>query len=55
MKKPILADHKQKGKKLITPLNSIANFEHLSFFDEVVPEIFWVDLLIKKIQLKHTV
>lgn len=55
MKKPILADHKQKGKKLITPLNSIANFEHLSFFDEVVPEIFWVDLLIKKFQLKHTV
>lgn len=55
MKKPILSDHKQKGKKLITPLNSIADFELLSFFDEVVPEIFWIDLLIKKFQLKHTV
>lgn len=55
MKKPILADHTQKGKKLITPLNSIADFEHLSFFDDVVPEIFWVELIIKKFQLKHTV
>lgn len=49
-RKPVLDDHKRKGKKLLPPiLASIGDtYSPYSFIREIVPELIWISLLIQE-------
>jgi hypothetical protein len=55
MKNGILTDHQKFKKKLITPLNQGITLTETKHSDDIIPEIFWIVILIWNLGLKETV
>lgn len=55
MREKILSDHFKNKKKLKPPLNYHFNFLETNHANEVIPEVFWLDLYYEKFGLKATV
>ena len=43
----ILSDHARHGKVFTPPMLSLGEFKDISWFEEVVPELLWIALLVR--------
>jgi len=45
LKKPVLSDHQQIGKRLIPPLMQGINYQEISWRKQLIPELIWLALI----------
>ena len=55
MKKQLLDDHTRVKKKFIAPMNTIPHQKGLYYFEEIVPEILWIALIIHHLGISEAV